>query len=282
MAQESKIHVMVGLRLQALARYRENLSPDPQFALNFLPSLEKLQQALEDPTKRADVLVVDNGLGDMFSYIREVRNKYPRLLIVLVDEEADFAMPGHADEVSTNPFENHELSKIIKRLFEDRRLETLRADSLPSVRNFAKAILKSKGPAKLQAAVGAIQEMGYDYVVYYSVTPTDPPTILQAAHVGPPAVLSIAPSRLDYENNIIGWVNRTGQSCIVNKDSAPNHPFVAKGRFGSGAGVPVGTTLQFGVVFVCREQPNAILQEDVVMLELVSAQLASALARESR
>jgi hypothetical protein len=36
------------------------------------------------------------------------------------------------------------------------------------------------------------------------------------------------------------------------------------------------------VVIACREQPGSIKMENVLMLELVSAQLASALAKEQR
>jgi hypothetical protein len=46
--------------------------------------------------------------------------------------------------------------------------------------------------------------------------------------------------------------------------------------------VPVGTTMRFGVILACREQPDAITQQNVMMLEVVSAQLASALARQAR
>jgi hypothetical protein len=35
-------------------------------------------------------------------------------------------------------------------------------------------------------------------------------------------------------------------------------------------------------VFACRQSPGAISQKDVLMLELISTQLASALAREAR
>jgi GAF domain-containing protein len=40
--------------------------------------------------------------------------------------------------------------------------------------------------------------------------------------------------------------------------------------------------MRFGVIFACREQPDAITQQNVMMLELVSAQLANALAKQAR
>jgi DNA-binding response OmpR family regulator len=282
MSQDSKIHVLTAVRLEAIARYRENLSTEAQFHVEMVPSVEKLEERLANNALRTDVLVLDEQLTDSFELIKKIRQSNPQLLIIKVDEEADFGMPGRADEVSTRPFENNELIKIIKRLFEDRRLETLRADSLPSVRTFAKTLLKSRGPAKTQAAVNAIKELGYDYVAFYTVTPTEPPTLTQAGQAGAADVLKIAPSKLDYETSIVGRVAATGESRLVGKEDNPNHPFISKGRFGAGVTVAVGTTLRFGVVFASREKAGSITPEDILMLELVCAQLASALARDQR
>lgn len=282
MSPESKIQVLVAIRIEAMARYRENLGREPQFHIDIITSEEKLLERLEDSTRRTDVVILDEQLTDSFELIRKIRQNHPQLLIVKVDEDADFGMPGRADEVSTSPFENDELIKIIKRLFEDRRLETLRADSLPSVRSFAKTLLKSRGPAKTQSAVNAIRELGYDYVAFFTITPTTPPSLTQAAQAGAADVLRIAPAKLDYETSIVGWVADNGQSRIISKEDTPNHPFIAKGRFGVGVCVPVGTTLRFGIIFACREQAGSISPEDILMLELVSAQLASAIAREQR
>jgi GAF domain-containing protein len=77
-------------------------------------------------------------------------------------------------------------------------------------------------------------------------------------------------------------VSQNGQSRIVGPDDQPNHPFIRQQRFHSGVCVPVGTTLRFGVILACRDQPDAISQQNVLMLELVSAQLASALAKQAR
>jgi GAF domain-containing protein len=208
---------------------------------------------------------------------------YPRLLIILVDREADFGMPGHADEVSVTPFENDDLLKRIKRLNEERSLQTLRADALPPVRAFAKSLRRAgAGPAKMQAAVEAIKELGYDYVAFYNMVPTTPPEMRLSSQVGPNALLSVAPQQQDYQTSLVGWVTQNGQSRIIGPDDPINHPFVKQQRFNSGVCVPVGTTLRFGVIFACREQPNAITQQNVMMLELVSAQLASALAKQAR
>lgn len=277
-----KIRVLVAVRLAASVRYRENLNTEPRFQLQFVTNMEAIHTTLADKTQATDVLVVDNQLGDVYTLVKDLRQTYPRLLIVEVDEEADFSLPGQADDISNDPFKDDELIKKVKRLVEDRRLQTLSADALPPVRTFAKALMRAKGgPAKTQAAVTAIHEIGYDYVAFFKVTPTDPPTVSVAAQAGPNSVTSIAPPRLDYEKSIIGRVAQNGQSCIVGPQDDPNHPFISRGRFGAGACVAVGTNIRFGVIFACRDMPGSITHEQLLMLELICAQLASALARES-
>lgn len=278
----SKINVLVAVELASTLRYRENLSTETVFNLNFVPSIEKIYEVL-DSKKPTDVVVVDNALGDIFSLIDKLRKGYPRLLIITVDEEADFSLPGQADDVSNEPFRNDDLIKKIKRLIEDRRLATLSADSLPSVRSFAKTLMRAKGGnAKTQAAINAIHDLGYDYVAFFSITPTDPPSVSVTAQAGDNSVTSSAPKKLDYEKSIIGLVAETGESHVVSPEDSPNHPFVSRGRFAAGVGVAVGNNMQFGVVFACRDMPGSITNEDVLMLELVSAQLASALARDAQ
>ncbi|MFW5748502.1 MAG: hypothetical protein ACOCYT_02685, partial [Chloroflexota bacterium] len=91
---------------------------------------------IADADQHVDVLVLDNNLDDsIFEFVTEIRARFPRLLIVLVDEEADFGMPGQADDLSTDPFANNDLVERIRRLIADRRMETLRSDSLPAVRS---------------------------------------------------------------------------------------------------------------------------------------------------
>ncbi len=278
----ANIHVLAAVRLPSVARYRENLSKDPKLKVTVVTSEPSAREILANAEKRTDVFVVDNGLGNVFELVKELRQSYPRLLILLVDEDADFGMPGRADDVSTEPFKDDDLIKKIKRLAEERRLETLRADALPPVRNFAKSLRKAnKGLGKQQAAVEAVQELGYDYVAFYSVAPTDPPSLSLGAQVGPNAITSMVPVRADY-SGVMGWVVQNGQSRIIGPGDEPNHVLVEKGKFGAAACVPVGSTMRFGVVIACREQPGSIKMENVLMLELVSAQLASALAKEQR
>ncbi len=278
----ANITVLAAVRLPSVARYRENLSKDPKLKVSVVTSESSAREILASPEKHTDVFVIDNGLGNVFELVKELRQNYPRLLILMVDEEADFGMPGRADEVSTDPFKDDDLIKKIKRLSEERRLETLRADALPPVRSFAKSLRKAtKGVGKQQAAVQAVQELGYEYVAFYSISPSDPPSLSLGAQVGPNVITSMVPARTDY-NGLLGWVAQNGQSRIVGPGDEPNHMLIEKGKFGAAACVPVGTTLRFGVVLACREAPGSIKMENVLMLELVSAQLASALAKEQR
>ncbi|MEP7288771.1 MAG: GAF domain-containing protein [Chloroflexota bacterium] len=280
--EATNIHVLAAVRLPSVARFRENLSKDLKLKVTVVTSEASARDILANPDKRTDVFVVDNGLGNVFELVKELRQTLPRLLILLVDEEADFGMPGRADDVSTDPFKDDDLIKKIKRLAEERRLETLRADALPPVRTFAKSLRKAtKGLGKQQAAVEAVKELGYDYVAFYAVAPSDPPSLSLGAQVGPSAVTSLIPTRTDL-NGLLGWVAQNGQSRIVGPGDEPNHMLIEKGKYGAAACVPVGSTLRFGVVLACREQLGSIKMENVLMLELVSAQLASALAKEQR
>jgi hypothetical protein len=45
--------------------------------------------------------------------------------------------------------------------------------------------------------------------------------------------------------------------------------------------VSVGVTNRYGVLVACRDQPGTINQQNVLMLELVGAQLAAVISKES-
>ena len=55
-------------------------------------------------TSTIDVLVLDNNLEHAFDLITELRHSYPRLFIVLVNQDANFGMPGQADEDERRTF----------------------------------------------------------------------------------------------------------------------------------------------------------------------------------
>jgi DNA-binding response OmpR family regulator len=277
----SNVDVLVAVRRDNASRYYKNLSAYKDFRVQMVSDTGDAFNILADRDQHIDVLVLDNGLGYIYEFIQDLRHSYPRLFIVLVDEEADFGMPGQADEISTEPFENSDLIKRITRLMSDRQLETLRADSLPAVRSFAKELRKASGEmGKQQAAVAACKDLGYDYVAFYRLENSNPPTVTLKAQDGPAPIQAVAP-KAAAPDDLLTWVAQNGQSRITGPQDSPNYPLVAKGRLGAAVCVPVifGGN-RYGVLIACREMPNSITQENVLMLELVTAQLAAAISKE--
>jgi DNA-binding NarL/FixJ family response regulator len=278
----STIRVLIAVREDSAARFRENLATEGQMKLTVTTSAEEAKTALASGGRQFDAFVVDNGLGSVFELIKELRQQYPRLWVVLVDEDADFAMPGRADAATTEPFKNDDLVRKIKKLAEERRLETLHADTLAPVKAFARQLAKAgKDAPKPQAAVDTARQLGYDYVAYYSVVATTPPSLTLIAQAGPDNVKSLVPAKSDY-SGIVGWVAQNGQSRLITPGDELSHPLLNAGTFQMAACTPVGNTLRFGVLFACKQEAGAITQENVLMLELISGQLAAALAKETR
>jgi DNA-binding response OmpR family regulator len=276
------IDLLVAVKRDDGARYYQNLSNHENFNVNVTHSTSDALQILSDQEHHTDVLVMDNNLeADVYSTISDLRQRYPRLIIVLVDEEVDFAMPGQADEISTEPFRNEDLARRITRLISDRRQETLRSDSLPAVRQFAKRLRTATGLiGKQQVAVQASKEMNYDYVAYYHRESASPLRLTLRAQAGPSAIQAVAPKEA-VADDLMTWVQMNMQSRIAAPEDRPNHPLVARGRLGAVACVPVMfNNVTYGVMVACRERPGTITQENVLMLELISAQLAAATSKE--
>lgn len=275
-----RIDLLVAVRREDSNRYYKNLSAQSEYGVRIVSSVDDAMDTLADKDRHVDVLVLDNGLTDVFELVNDLRQTYPRLMIVLVDEEADFALPGHADDVSTDPFTNDDLVRRINRLMSDRQLETLRADAMPPVREFAKKLRKAVGESgKQQAAVSACRDLGYDYVAFYRLESPDPLLVTLKAQDGAAPIQAVAPKYASADD-IIGWVAQTGQSRIAGPQDELNHPLVRKERLGAVVCVPVGITSRYGVLVACREQPNSISNQNVMMLELVSAQLAAVMSKE--
>lgn len=277
----TNVDVLVAVRREHASRYYKNLSAYRDFKVQMVSDTRDALDTLADRDKHVDVLVLDNGLGYIYEFITELRHSYPRLFIVLVDEDADFGMPGQADEISTEPFNNNDLIRRITRLMSDRQLETLRADSLPAVRQFAKELRKASGElGKQQAAVGACKDLGYEYVAFYRLEAGETPKLTLKAQDGPAPIQAVVP-KVAAPDDLMTWVVQNGQSRIAAPPDSPNHPLVAKGRLGAVSCVPVtfGNN-KYGVLVACRDQPGSISQENVLMMELVAAQLAAAISKE--
>jgi hypothetical protein len=278
----TSISVLAAVRSDAVTRFQDGLKVEPHLRPTVVNSLESATQFLNDHDDDTDVFVVDSSLGDVFGLIKEVRQQYPALLIILVDEESDFAMPGRADDVTTEPFKEGDLVRKIKRVAEERRLATLPAGALPEVRNFAKALRKAtKTPAKQQAAIAAIKDLGFDYVAYFTINPTDPVTLSLGSQMGAPNITSLMPPRADH-TSVLGWVAQNGKARIIAAGDQPGHFLLDKGKFGAAVCSPVGSTMRLGVMFACRQEPASIKQDSALMVELICAQLAAALAKDMR
>jgi GAF domain-containing protein len=279
----TKIHLLIAVRRENAGRYYKQLNSNRDLHVELVTDVREALEVLDDNEKRVDVLVLDNNLENAFALMDDVRHTYPRLLIVSVDEEADFALPGQADEVSTDPFSNDDLVRRITRLMSDRQLETLRADAMPAVREFAKQLRKVTGAGELgkqQAAVSACHTLGFDYVAFYRTEQISPLQVVLRAQEGDITMQSAAPKEAGVDD-IVGWVAKTGQSRIAAQEDVLNHPFVTRGRMGAVAAVPVTTNTRYGVLVVCRQEPNSITQDNVLMLELVAAQLAAAASKDA-
>jgi len=278
----SSVNLLVAVPREDASRYYKNLSAHEDFHVEVVSNINDALDMLADRDRHIDVFVVDNHLGYVHELILDLRQSYPRLLIVLVDEQADFAMPGQADEISTTPFEDSDLIRRITRLMSDRQLETLRADSMPAVRQFAKQLRKAAGElGKYQSAVSACRDLGYDYVAFYRLESVDPLHVVLRAQDGSPAIQSVAPKEAG-PDDLVTWVAQSNLSRIAGPQDTPNYALVAKGRLGAVACVPViFGSARYGVLVACRDQPNSITQDNVLMLDLVSAQLAAAISKES-
>ena len=280
----ANLSVLVAASQEKIARYQKQLTPHDDIKIVTVTEFDQVHETLASPDFVFDVMVVDASLGNVPALLGKVQRQYRALLTILVDEGADFAMPGRAHDVTTNPFGKGDLVRRIKRLVEERRLETLRADALPPVRSFARQIRNAApGESKREAAVAAVQQLGFDYAGFFAVDWSEPPRLTSSAQVGPPQATRMVPTQQTLaEAGLLGWVTNNGISRIVGLDDTPNHALVSKGVFASAVCVPVGMNLRFGVLLACRQQPNSISGQDVMMLELVAAQLAAALATESK
>lgn len=278
---QDKVNVLALVEEKDAARYLELLRKEDRLHTQVAHSIADSLSMIADRDHRIDVFVMDNALEGIFGLIRDLRHSYPRLLLILVDELADFGLPGQADEFTNEPFKNDDLLNRINRLIFERRQETLRSDSLPAMREISQALRSAIGiGGKQQAAVDVILNMEYDYVGYYHRDVADQEYMILMAQSGPKPILSVAPKQTSADD-IMTWVAQNNQTRLASYGDSLNHPLVAKGRLGTVACIPVAFDNRFfGVIVACRERPDSILQDQILMLELVAAQLGSAIHRE--
>jgi hypothetical protein len=274
-----QINLLVAVPRDKANRYYKNLTAHKDLRVQVVTDAPSTLDSLSDRERRVDVLVLDQALDSAFELMDELRETYPRLLVVLIDEGADFALPGQADEISTEPFNNDDLVRRINRLMSDRQLETLRADTMPAVREFAKHLRTAIGEyGKAGAAVSALHALGFDYVAFYRIESLTPPLITLKVQEGDTGLQMAAPMEAAPED-IISMVARTGQSRSAGAADAVNHPLVVRGRLSAVACVPVGMTTRYGVL-VCGRQAGTISQDQVLVMELISAQFAAAIYKD--
>lgn len=264
-------------------RYFKSLNQHDGFNIQVTHDLGDTRLVLDNRDQRVDVLVVDNRLDAAPDTVSRLRQSYPRLIIILVDEDADFGMPGQADEFLTDPLNNDALARLIRRMMADRQTETLRSDSMPAVRHFAKALRDSPGLlGKFYTTVEMCKDLGYDYVAYYHQVEAEPLRLELKAQEGPKVITSIVPQDAQADDLMV-WVMQNGKSRIAGPEETPNHPLVARGRLGIVACAPVTfNAMTYGVLVACNDRPGSITQENVLMLELIGAQLAAAISKEMR
>ncbi|MBK8021430.1 MAG: hypothetical protein IPK19_08345 [Chloroflexi bacterium] len=273
----NSIDVLIVVRREHAPRYFQNLTAVKEFRVRLVTDQKDARVFVTE--RHVDVIVLDSSLDGAHDLIQHFRTSRPSLLIVSVDEEADFAIPGFADDVTTKPFSEDDLTRRIHRLMSDRRLETVRSDSMPPVREVAKKLRRATGEiGKLETTIGACRDLNYDYAAVYRIESADPLRVLLRFQDGLKPLQAAAPKEAGLQD-VIGQVAHTGQSRIVGQQDAVNHPFVSRGKLGALACVSIGATSRYGVLLAARERPTSITQQDVLLLELLGAQLSAVLGK---
>jgi hypothetical protein len=276
------IHILAAVHPDEARRFHQQLSAHKDYQLDIVTGQGDILERLADQQRRVDLLVIDNRLGRVHELLVELRQTYPRLLMILVDEGADFAMSGHANEISTAPFTNDDLVNRINRLMADRMMETVHSDSLPAIREITRRLRAAAGAkGKREEAVRACIDLGYDYAAYYYTASANPLSLILQAQEGPRPILAVAPQKAG-DGDLMGWVAQHGEARIAGPPDEPNHPLVARGRLGAVTCVPVDHAGRgFGVIVACRDRPDSISQDDTVALRLIAAQLGALMSSET-
>lgn len=259
-------------------RSRAALSPLAGWQLTFLDTLEDASARLALPTA-PDMLVIDKSIDGAYDWLSALRVRMPRLLMMLIDEGADFAMPGAADDVTTTPFENDDLARRIQRLIGDRKMETLRADAMPPVRDLGQRMRKAGSESGIvQAAIGVVADLGYSDAAVFKLDESRGNALVLVTHQGAADVRAALPSPVP-AGHVLARCALSGQMELLTAQKHQNFALVERGRLHAAAIVPVGIARRYGVLLASRDDAGEIPARDVLMLELIAAQLGSYLAR---
>lgn len=278
--------ILATLREDKIEQYRDELSSANDLRVQIAATTAALLDMLAGDTQHIDLVLIDNELDSANIFVPDLRQRYPKLPIIIVDEEADFGTPGHASDLSCDPFLDDELIHKVNRLLGRSistgapETESQPAQSAVSAPENAPENAAQTPANRIDTTLKAIQEMGFDYVAYYTIDGTDPPALTLAGQHGPNAINAVAPKSAG-SDDLMGHVAKTQKSQIAGPQDTPIHPLVARGRLGAVVCVPVShEDTRYGVLAVCNDRPGSIQTDIMPALEMVASQLAAALKRD--
>lgn len=274
----STTQVLLVLNPALHERSQAALSSLEGWQLTFLHTLDDASARLTEPTA-PDMLVIDKSIDGAYDWLSALRVRMPRLLMMLIDEGADFAMPGAADDVTTAPFENDDLARRIQRLIGDRKMETLRADAMPPVRDLGQRMRKAGSESGIvQAAIGVVADLGYSDAAVFKLDESRGNALVLVTHQGAADVRAALPSPVP-AGHVLARSAQSGQLELLTAQKHESFGLVERGRLHAAAIIPVGLARRYGVLLAARDDAGDIPARDVLMLELIAAQLGSYLAR---
>lgn len=271
--------ILATIREDKIERYRAELD---DLSLSFTATTDHLLDMLSESDISGTLAVVDHELDLANTFVPQLREKYPALCIIIVDEDADFGTPGHADDLSCDPFRKDELKNKINRLLSgETSAPVIETPSVRTTGHIPRSATR-KPAERIGIALKAMQEMGFDYAAYYFIDQNDPSAIMLLTQRGPTAVNAIAPESGD-SDDLIGYVAYHQESRIAGPLDTPTHPLVARGRLGAVVCIPVTyEETRFGVLVACNDRPGSIRQDSLPQLEMVATQLAASLNRSRK
>ena len=275
------VSVLLAIPESKRATYYEGLSDDPSLSIHTVHTAESLFEEVRT-IEPLDLLIIDSLLDPRtHQIVGDIRRTRPRLIMILIDQSADFGTRGHADALSTDPFQNNELLRVIRRLLNERNTETLQSSAMPAIRDIYRRMRSAVGVAgKRQEAAQCCLEVGFVYAAYYEVVNDDPFHLDLQTQAGPQSLKASAPRSADI-NGLIGWSAANNQTRIAQAGDTLSHRFITHGRVSSAIAIPVASDHQlYGALIACADAGVTISQDRVMLVELISAQLAAALVHD--